>query len=103
MNSPLDARLDVVRATNLFPPGLLDRFGKWLATAPESDVFRVNPLSWARRNAVDENLVVDMFLHATHAGLVDMLWSVLCTQCAMLVTSPGGLRAMSRGKRHCRL
>lgn len=103
MQSQLESRLDVLRGTTLFPPGLLDRFGKWLAAAPDQDVYRINPLSWAKQHGTDENLVIDMFLHATRAGLVEMLWSVLCTQCGMLITSPGGLRAMSRGKRHCRL
>jgi len=103
MENPLESRLDIVRGTGLFPPGLLDRFAKWLGSAPEREVFRINPLGWAKQNQVDENLVIDLFLHATRAGVVDMLWSVLCTQCGILVTSPGGLRAMSRGKRHCRL
>ena len=103
MNGQLESRLDVLSGTNLFPPGLLQRLGTWLATAPEKEVYRINAVGWAKQNQASEDLVIDMFLHATRAGLVDMVWSVLCTQCGMLVTSPGGLRAMSRGKRHCRL
>ena len=103
MHVQLDSRLDVLREANLFPPGLIDRFGRWIATAPDEKVYRINPLAWAREMEADEPLVVDLFLHATRAGIVDMVWSVLCTQCGMLVTTPGGLRAMARGKRHCRL
>jgi len=103
MTTHLDTRLDLLRETNLFPPGLIDRFGKWIATAPEEKLYRINVLRWAKDVGADENLVIDLFLHATQAGIVDMVWSLLCTQCGILVNSQGGLRAMSRGKRHCRL
>jgi hypothetical protein len=103
MTSLLDSRLDIVREAQKFPPGLLERLEKWVESAPEEQLFRANPLRWAKQNAVDENLVIDLFLHATQAGIFDMQWSVLCTQCGLLVNTQGGLRAMSRGKRHCRL
>jgi hypothetical protein len=103
MQSHLERRLDLLRETNRFPPGLIDRFGKWAVSAPEEKLYRINPLRWAKDVGADENLVIDLFLYATHAGIVDMVWSVLCTNCGILVNSQGGLRAMSKGKRHCRL
>ena len=103
MESPFDSRLDLLRETNLFPPGLIDRLGKWIVTAPDEKLYRIPVLRWAKEVGADENLVLDLFLHATQVGIVDMVWSVLCTQCGMLVNSQGGLRAMSKGKRHCRL
>jgi hypothetical protein len=103
MQSHLESRLDVVREAHPFTPALLDRLGKWIMTAPEEKLYRINPLKWAAQNGVDENVALDLFLHATQAGVFDMVWSVLCTQCGMLITTPGGLRAMSRNKRQCRL
>jgi hypothetical protein len=103
MPSNLEARLDILRGSKSFPPVLIDRLGNWVATAPEEQLYRINPLKWAKKNAVDENLTIDLFLYATNAGIFDMVWSVLCTQCGLLITSPGGLKAMSRGKRQCRL
>jgi hypothetical protein len=103
MQSHLESRLDLLRVTNLFPPGLIERLGKWIVSAPEEKLYRINVLRWAKDVGADENLVIDLFLHGTQAGIVDMVWSVLCTQCGILVSSQGGLRAMSKGKRHCRL
>ena len=103
MEIQLESRLDLLRETNLFPPGLIDRLGGWIGTAPEEQLYRINILRWAKQIDADEHLVLDLFLHATRVGIVDMVWSMLCTQCGMLVTSLGGLHAMSRGKRQCRL
>jgi hypothetical protein len=103
MQRHLESRLDLLRETHLFPPGLLDRFGKWLTSAPDEQLYRINALRWASQVGADENLVIDLFLHATKTGIVDMVWAVLCTQCGIHVNSQGGLRAMSKGKRHCRL
>jgi hypothetical protein len=103
MSNLLDARMDIVREEKKFPPVLLERLETWIKTAPEEAVYRINPLRWAKQNAVDEDLVIDLYLHAARAGIFDILWSVLCTQCGLLVNTQGGLRAMSRGRRHCRL
>lgn len=103
MQSNLEARLDVLREVRIFPPVLVDRLGKWVASGPEDQLYRISPLRWAQQNGIDEHLGIDLFLHATKAGIFDIIWSVLCTQCGLLITTPGGLKAMSRGKRHCRL
>ena len=103
MIANLEARLDVVRESQSFPPVLLERLARWIETAPEQRLYRINPLRWAADNQVDEELAIDLFLHATNAGIFDLVWAVLCTQCGLQITSPGGLRAFSRVKRHCRL
>ena len=103
MSEALENRLQLVRDTNLFPPGLVVRLGNWIETAEEQDLYRINPLTWAAARQADENLVIDLFLHAARAGIFDLVWSVLCTQCGMLITTPGGLRSMRKTQRHCRL
>jgi hypothetical protein len=103
MISNLEARLDVVRESQTFPPVLLDRLAKWIETAEERHLYRINPLKWAAANQVDEEVAINLFLHATNAGIFDLVWAVLCTQCSLQITTPGGLRAFSKVKRHCRL
>jgi hypothetical protein len=103
MAGNLDSRLNLVRDTGKFPPVLVERLGRWIERAEERELYRINPLSWATSQQTDENLVVDLFLHATAAGVFDLIWSVLCTQCGMNITTPGGLRAFSKTQRHCRL
>jgi hypothetical protein len=103
MIAALASRLDVVRETHSFPPALLDRLERWIESAEERHLYRINPLRWAAQNDVDEELGVNLFLHATNAGIFDLVWAIICTQCGMHITTPGGLRAFSRVKRHCRL
>ncbi len=103
MLANLESRLQMVREAQAFSPGLLERLARWIESAQEADLYRINPLTWAADNHVDENVVIDLFLHATNAGIFDLVWSVLCTQCGLLITTPGGLRAFSRVQRDCRL
>lgn len=103
MASLLESRLDLVREVKAFSPRLFERMQAWIENAPEEELYRINPLMWANRHGVDDEVAVNFFLHASRAGIFDMVWSALCTQCGMLVTSIGGLRSMGRSKRHCRL
>jgi len=99
----LESRLQLVRDTRLFPPMLVERLRRFIETAEERELYRVNPLAWAASQQADENLVIDLFLHAAAAGLFELIWNMLCTQCGMVITTPGGLRAFSKTQRHCRL
>ncbi|MBI4081727.1 MAG: hypothetical protein HY423_03875 [Candidatus Lambdaproteobacteria bacterium] len=103
MNTNLESRLELVAQAHAFPSRLLERLGQWVETAPEERLYRINPLLWAAEQQADENLVVDLFLHATMAGIFALVWSVLCTQCGMLITTPGGLRALAHTQRYCKL
>jgi len=82
---------------------LLNRLAQWIEKAAEEQLYRINALSWAKDNEVDEALAIELFLHCARAGIFELVWSVLCTQCGLLITTPGGLRAFSRTRRNCRL
>lgn len=103
MQGTLESRLQLVREARSFPPQLLNRLGRWIEAAPEEELYRINALQWAKANDVDETVAIELFLHSAKAGIFDLVWSVLCTQCGLLITTPGGLRAFSRTRRNCRL
>jgi hypothetical protein len=103
MLANLESRLQLVREAQAFPPMLLERLARWIESADEQELYRINPLLWAADNHVDENVVIDLFLYATDAGIFELVWSVLCTQCGVLINTPGGLRSFSRVQRICRL
>jgi hypothetical protein len=103
MNPVLESRLELLAQGQAFPSRLMERLGQWVETAPEDRLYRINPLRWAQEQQADENLVVDMFLHAAKAGIFDLVWSVLCTQCGILINTPGGLRALAHTQKHCKL
>lgn len=93
---------DFLRASRNFDRAVVDAFLQHLATAPDEDLFRMNPLRYARGVGLDERISVDLFLYATHAGLLEFTWGVLCQLCRGFLTTPGALRSL-KGARHCSL
>jgi class 3 adenylate cyclase len=95
----LEPRLDTLRAMDVVPGALLDAFKKSLQNDPDEALFRMSPLRWAAQHGVDEQQAIDLFLHATHAGILEFAWGVLCPGCMAFMTTPGALRSVQR--RHC--
>jgi hypothetical protein len=98
----VEQRLRPMRESDRFPPALLARFAEWVARAPDEDLFRVNPLQFAEREDVAPKDALDLFVHATRAGIFDFSWGVLCLDCGAFIHTRGGLRAMGK-KRYCKL
>ena len=97
--SALDSRLNAVRDLGRLDPALVQKFGAFLTAAPDEQVFRVNPILWGKRYGVPERDAIDLFLYATHAGLLDMSWGVLCPTCAGFITSADGIRSLGKARR----
>lgn len=95
----LDSRLDAIRATDAVPGHVLDAFERLLLEAPDEELFRMSPLRWARDNGLAEQLVIDLFLYATHNGILEFAWGILCPGCLAFMTTPGALRSVQ--KKHC--
>ena len=102
MTDDLQIRLDLVSRNREFPEGVVEDFGRWVRTADDAELFRVGVVQWAEAHDVDEDEALDLFLHATKAGIFEMTWGVLCPKCGMLVTTPGGLKALGPDP-HCQL
>jgi class 3 adenylate cyclase len=100
MNDDLQMRLDLVARNHKFPDGLVERFGQWVRTADDPELFRIGVPHWAEDQGVEEDVALDLFLHATKAGIVEMTWGALCPSCGMMLTTPGGLKALSHDP-HC--
>lgn len=95
----LEDRLALLRASARFSPEVVQDLATFLAGAPEEELFRMNPLRYAARHQLPERLAVDLFLHATNAGLLDFTWGVLCPACGAFLITPAALRALAR--RNC--
>lgn len=95
----LQARLDAVRDLGRLDAEVVERFGRFLETAPDEAVFRTNPIAWGEAHEVDAVQAIDLFLYATHAGVLEMEWGLLCPACAGFIVSADGLRSMGRGGR----
>ncbi len=95
-------RINVLRSHSQFRPETVDRFSRFLETAPEEALFRTSPMHFASESGVTEHEAVDLFLHATHAGLLEFTWGVLCPACGSFLTTPAALRSLQR-ERACQM
>ncbi|MBK8029730.1 MAG: adenylate/guanylate cyclase domain-containing protein [Chloroflexi bacterium] len=93
-NTTLAARLNAVKDLGKFDAKVIDDFASYLLTAPDEDLFRVSPYYYANRTGLSVREATDLFLYATHFGLLEFNWGVLCPSCHAFITSPGGLRAI---------
>ena len=66
---------------------LVRELEKFIRTAPDNQIVRINPIQYAADHGRDEDQIVDLFLHARKAGLLIMEWSYVCHGCGMIIAS----------------
>jgi len=79
---------------------LVARLGEFLERADELSVQRIRPYAVADRWHVDRRAVLEMFLRATRAGILDMSWDLLCPSCRGTTEGHTNLGDV-RGTSHC--
>lgn len=94
MADTIAQRLEVVRSTVKVPPRTVDALGQLLRTAPDEQLFRMNPYLLAEKLGVPERAAVDLCLAATHAGLLEFTWGIVCPACGAFLNTPAALRAL---------
>lgn len=98
----LPERLNIVKQRGGFSDEVVAKLADHLERAPDEALFRMNPLRFAEQHGLSRRVGVDLFLLATHAGVLDFSWGVLCPWChAFLNTSPL-VRAL-QAQRRCAL
>ena len=95
VSSSLGARLDLVRASGTIPEPALEAFRQHIAGAEEEDLFRMSPLKWGGRHGVEEVAAIELFLRATHAGILEFSWGILCPWCGGFLSTPAGLKGVT--------
>ncbi|HSL29393.1 MAG TPA: DUF5939 domain-containing protein [Anaerolineales bacterium] len=81
-------------------PSLLRRLEDFLDRADELSVQRIRAYALADRWRVDRRAVLEMFLRATRAGILDMSWDLLCPNCRGISDGHSNLSEV-RGQSHC--
>jgi serine/threonine protein kinase/class 3 adenylate cyclase len=76
----LDEALDGLVSRGV-DPSLAERLGGYLATAPAQEVARIRPIALARRLGLNPEAVLAACLHGARAGLLVLLWDLLCPLC----------------------
>jgi class 3 adenylate cyclase len=98
----LSSRLNAIRATDTFEAQVIEQFAEFVVTAPDEELFHMSPLRYAEQAHLSKETAVDLFLYATHAGILDFNWGLLCPSCGAFLTKKSGLRWLHTQK-HCSL
>jgi class 3 adenylate cyclase len=80
--------LSALQAIAASMPGqedLVEAFGRFVRTADDRDIVRVNPIRFGTDRGLDKTNVVNLFLHARKAGLLTMEWQYVCPGCGDIV------------------
>ena len=75
-------------------PEIISKLENSIRSANDEELFRVNPLEWAQEKNVDDHEAIDLFLHATKAGIFYMDWNVICPCCGKITQSLRDLHSM---------
>jgi len=81
-------------------PALIARLEDFLDQADNLSVQRIRPYALADRWGVNRRLVLEMFLRATRAGILDMSWDLLCPSCRGKAEGHTNLGDVT-GQSHC--
>ncbi|GAB4448419.1 MAG: hypothetical protein OHK0041_08840 [Anaerolineales bacterium] len=79
---------------------LMARLEEFLDRADDLSLQRIRPYALADRWGVSRRAVLEMFLRATRAGILDMSWDLLCPSCRGLADGHSHL-AEVHGTSHC--
>ena len=75
--------------------------GRLVRDAPDRQLSRINVLDFARRESLDEERVIAMFLHAAQVGLFDMSWNVVCPSCSGVLDANTSLKTVKSDDYYC--
>ena len=81
-------------------PTLVARLEDFFNQADELSIHRIRPYALADRWKVNRRAVLEMFLRATRAGILDMYWDLLCPSCRGTTEGHTNL-AEVHGTSHC--
>ena len=80
-HSLLDQRLAALRALPGLSGAHVDLFGALLRDGDDWDCFRINPLTFGETRGMSSRESIDLFLHATRAGLLELRFNLICPGC----------------------
>lgn len=63
------------------PVALVERLSTYVASADDLSVQKMRPYAIADSWNTDRRETLDLFLHATRAGMLDFSWEILCPHC----------------------
>lgn len=83
----LEEKLAQLEKARNWTPRVISKLEALLLNPDDFQVFRINPLQFAKEKGVEEQESIDLFLHGSKLGLFKMEWQVLCPNCGDTVES----------------
>ncbi|MBI5179252.1 MAG: adenylate/guanylate cyclase domain-containing protein [Nitrospinae bacterium] len=83
----LDEKLAALEKARQWSPRVVSRLENLIRAGDDFSLFRINPVQYAKEKGMEEQEAIDVFLHATVAGLFQMNWHLLCPGCTSVVES----------------
>jgi class 3 adenylate cyclase len=93
----LEQRLAALEKIHDWSPRSIAKLEAFIRNADNYDLFRVNPMQYAKTKGMEEVEAIDMFIHAADVGLFEMEWHMNCAYCPQVVRS---YRELSRVHSH---
>src|ERR1700754_2288861 len=69
--------------------------------APDHRLTRINALDFTKREKLNEERTIAMFLHAARIGICELSWNVLCPSCGGVLGANTTLKSVRAEKYHC--
>jgi class 3 adenylate cyclase len=69
--------------------------------APDHRLTRINALDFAKRENLDEERTIAMFLHGARIGICELSWNVLCPSCGGVLGANTTLKSVRSNEYHC--
>jgi class 3 adenylate cyclase len=83
----LKQRLAELGTLSSWAPDILSGLERFIRTASDYDLFRVNPIRYAFANSLSEAEAIELFAHAAKVGLFEMQWLLICAYCPQVAGS----------------
>lgn len=80
-----------------------EAIARFVRSAPDHKLCRINVLDFASKSGLDEERVIEAFLHAARMGLFELSWNVLCPVCGGVLNANATLKTVRRGEYACEL
>jgi len=95
-------------ANALFPllrqsadPDAVTALERLVSEAPDWRLTHMNALDFAKRETLDEERTIAMFLHAARIGICELSWNVLCPSCGGVLGANTTLKSVRSDEYHC--
>ncbi|WP_249128283.1 DUF5939 domain-containing protein [Bradyrhizobium sp. AUGA SZCCT0169] len=86
-DSLLKQRLTELDSIASWTPHILSDLERFVRTAGDYDLFRVNPIKYATANGLSESEGIQLFVNAAKVGLFEMQWLLTCAYCPQVAGS----------------